>query len=138
MISATLEMQGAIVTALKASTELAAIIGDANGVPRVYDRVPEGAAFPYISLGPSQETQDDFDCILSAEVFQQVDVWSREPGFVQCKQICALVRTILHQLEVTRGLLSFEIEHRFTTEQRDGDGLTSHGILSFRALIDNE
>ena len=133
MSSQTLAMQGAIVDALKAYAPLNQILQK-----RVYDRVPEGVALPYISIGPSQLTQDDFDCTDGAEVFQQVDVWSKEPGYTECKKIGALVRQALHRLTVTRDGFTFQIEHRFTTEQRDGDGITSHGVLSFRALIDME
>lgn len=133
MSSQTLAMQGAIVDALKADAALNAVLQK-----RVFDRVPENVALPYISIGPAQMTEDDADCMDGAEVFQQVDVWSKEPGYTECKKIGGLVRKALHRLTVTRDGFTFQIEHRFTTEQRDGDGITSHGILSFRALIDME
>lgn len=133
MTDVSLAMQGAIVTLLKASAPLAALLGAGT---RIHDKVPLAAALPYISIGPAQVTSDDADCIDGAEVFQQVDVWSTEPGFMQCKTIAGQVREILHRAQATGDGLAFEIEHRFTTYLRDGDGLTSHAVLSFRSLID--
>ena len=133
MTDVSLAMQGAIVALLKASGPLQILLGPGS---RIHDKVPLSAPLPYISIGPAQVTQDDAACIDGAEVFQQIDVWSTEPGFLQCKTIVGQVRDILHRAQADGDGLAFEIEHRFTTYLRDGDGLTSHGVLSFRALID--
>jgi hypothetical protein len=131
MIDVSLALQDAVVAALRTDESVSALVG-----PRVYDRVPSGAVRPYISIGPSQATQDDATCIEGMEVFQQVDVWSSQPGYAECKTIAAAVKTALHRLEIEKSGVTFEIEHRFTNTFRDADGLTSHSVLSFRALID--
>jgi hypothetical protein len=142
MSNVTLAMQGAIVTALKAATELHALLGNgAAGNPcRVYDVVPDGVAFPFVSVGPAQVNRQDAECINGREVFQQVDVWSRDVahGHVEAKRIGGIIEDMLHDFEASNGGLAFTIEHRFSTYQRDGDGLTAHGVLSFRAEIDTE
>ncbi len=137
MTDAAFALQSAIVTALKTVPDLTAYLGgeSAASPSRVYDAVPATARFPYVSIGPAQVNRQDATCILGREVFQQVDVWSREPGFTQAKRIGGLIEDALHNLEASSGGLRFDIEHRFTSYLRDGDGLTSHGALSFRAEI---
>jgi hypothetical protein len=127
-----LELQGAIVTRLKADPAVTALI---NG--RVYDSVPQGATFPYVTIGPVDSVEDDADCITGLEVAQQIDCWSRAPGFPEVKRIVDAVRAALHDydLSLTTNALVF-VEHRTTRIVRDPDGLTSHGILGFEAAIE--
>jgi hypothetical protein len=131
MIDVSLAMQDAIVAALRADAGVSALVGT-----RIYDRVPMNAERPYVSLGPAQVTEDRIDCIDGSEVFQQVTAFSEAPGFAECKTIANAIRSALHKLQANQGGLSFEIEHRFTNIFRASDGLSSQGVLSFRALID--
>lgn len=131
MIDVALALQDALVAALRADAAVAALVG-----ARIYDRVPLNAERPYISMGPAQVTEERMDCIDGAEVFQQIDCWSSEPGFGECKTLASAARAALNRLPAAQAGLNFEIEHRFTSVFRDGDGLTSHAVLSFRALID--
>ena len=130
-MSQELAFQDAVVRLLRADAAVKALVAS-----RIYDRVPLNAARPYVSIGPSQMTQQDFDCVDGAECFLQVDVWSSEPGFAQCKTLAAAVRKALHNAAAEQDGFTFEIEHRFTNEFRDADGLTSHGVISLRAIID--
>lgn len=127
MTDPSLLVQAAIVERLRAAEGVGNII---------YDRVPRDVVTPYISIGQSQVNSDDAECIDGFEVFQQVDVWSTKPGFEECKALGEKVRAALHRKEILIDGLPFEIEHQFTNTFRDSDGLTSHGVLSFRVLID--
>lgn len=132
MSDASLELQGAIVAALKSSPAVAALVG-----PRVFDRVPSDAAFPYILLGPDQVLSDGAECIDAVEISLQVDAWSRAVGFPEVKQIAGAVRTALHQADLAlpaAALLS--LEHRQTRTIRDPDGITSHAVVEFTALVE--
>ncbi|NVM41939.1 DUF3168 domain-containing protein [Ochrobactrum intermedium] len=132
MTSPTYELQGQIVTLLKASPELTALIGG-----RVYDRVPESPTFPYVSFGPSDEISDDADCIDGFEVTMQLDVWSRAAGFPECRRIVDAVRKALPEdgiLLADNALVTFN--HRISRVFRDPDGLTSHGAMTFEAFVE--
>jgi Protein of unknown function (DUF3168) len=134
MANPELEMQGAIVARLKADPAVAALIAG-----RIYDSVPQGAVFPYVTIGPVDSVGFDPDCITGFEVAQQIDCWSRAPGFPECKKIVDAVRAALHGKEETMPLSSNGmtfLEHRSTRITRDPDGLTSHGILGFEAAIE--
>ena len=132
MTSPTYELQRRIVTLLKASPELNALIGG-----RIYDRVPDSPTFPYVSFGPSDEVSDDADCIDGFEVTMQLDVWSRAVGFPECRRIVDAVRKALPEdgiLLADNALVTFN--HRISRVFRDPDGLTSHGAMTFVAFVE--
>ncbi len=91
MADPSLELQGAIVTRLKASGGVTGIVAQ-----RIYDPVPQAPVFPYISLGPDDLVSDDAECITGFEITVQIDAWSREPGFKQVKQMSDAVRVRIH------------------------------------------
>jgi Protein of unknown function (DUF3168) len=132
MANVELELQGAIVARLRADPAVAALVAG-----RIYDAVPQGAVFPYVSIGPVDSVDDDADCITGLEVAQQIDCWSRATGFPECKKIVDAVRAALHDypLALTTNALAF-FQHRNTRIVRDPDGLTSHGILGFEAAVE--
>lgn len=137
MTSPTYELQGAIVQRLKSNPALSSIIGG-----RVYDDVPRkngevSAQFPYVSFGPVDETSDDATCITGFEISIQLDVWSRAQGFPECRQIVDLVRRalLIEELELSVNSL-VDFTHRQTMTMRDPDGITSHGVLNFVALVE--
>jgi len=131
MTSPTLELQGAIVTALKAAAGVTALVG-----VRVYDMVPADSDFPYVSLGPTDEVSDDTDCTDGFEITLQIDCWSRKPGFPEVRQIADAVRQALKpELTLTDNAL-FYLQHITTRTFRDPDGLTSHAALTFEAFAE--
>lgn len=139
MTSPSHELQVAIVARLKASAEVTAIVGQ-----RVYDDVPDkqvrisrtGKAWPYVSMGPSDELADDADCIDGFEITFQVDAWSQEVGYPQVRAIADAVRRALKQdLDlVDNALVSFE--HRITRFMRGSDPLVSHAAMTFTAFVE--
>ncbi|MFK3665103.1 DUF3168 domain-containing protein [Ochrobactrum teleogrylli] len=132
MTSPSLELQKAVYDRLKSDPALSAVIDG-----RVYDTVPEGAAFPYVSFGPFEELRDDAECITGFEITMQLDVWSRSVGFPECRQVGDLVRRAVlgADIELTDNRL-VSINHRQTMTMRDPDGLTSHGIINFVAFVE--
>lgn len=131
-MSPTLELQGAIVARLKAYAALTALVGT-----RVLDPVPVGAAFPYVSIGPSDELQEDAECVEAVVVTMQIDAWSRQPGIAEVSRIADAVRAALHRYALTLSTNALvEIEHRQTRRLRDPDGQTNHAAVEFTATIE--
>ncbi|MGE3874094.1 MAG: DUF3168 domain-containing protein [Parvibaculaceae bacterium] len=139
MTSPTLELTGAIVPALKASEPLGLLIGD-----RIFDKVPiDGktgattARFPYVSIGSSFEIADDADCIEAVEISFRIDIWSRKSGFPEALKIADMVRSLIHdqELPLPDNALVL-IRHRRLDKLRDPDGLTSHVVLEFTAIVE--
>ena len=134
MTSPSLEIQGTIVETLKATPALMALV---NGV---YDSVPAdpwGAKLGYISLGPEDSNIDDADCIDGEEISLQIDVWSRKPGRVACKEICHAVKSVLHRADLVlsaNALVEIELEN--IRILKDPDQTTHHGVMTFRIAVE--
>jgi hypothetical protein len=134
MSDPSLELQIAIVTALKGETGLSGLVDD-----RIFDRVPPDAEVPYISFGPDQVLSDDAECLDAFEMFPQIDIWSRAVGRAEAKAIAGVVRAALHDAELTLSVdfRLVEIRHQSTRYLTDPDGVTSHAAMTFRALVDS-
>lgn len=122
-----------------------AIKGDSPAIAggRIYDAVPATATFPYVSFGDVQVIEDGADCIDATEVFFTLDVWSRPgstmPGQTEAKQIGAQLRDLLNENQISLPGGSYrtvDLLHQDSNYIRDPDGLSVHGIIRFRALVD--
>lgn len=131
-----LDLQRAVVTKLKASADLQALIGSPI---RLFQDVPPPAtlAFPYITIGPSQVLPDLAECIDGSEIFSDIHVFTRAAGYELCKRIGATVIDELHYASLSLG------EHRCLLIERsderyfiESDNLTKHGVVTFRALVE--
>jgi hypothetical protein len=134
-MSPALELQGLIITTLKASPAVMALVDG------IYDQPPDnpwgGLRQAYISLGPSDVQIDDADCVAGETHNTQIDVWSRAVGMPQCKQIADAIKRALHKQDFTLPTNGF-VEMLLTMAHylRDPDGITSHAALHFTAMIE--
>ncbi len=123
----SLALQGAFVAAIKA-------LNTESGT-RVYDRVPATKVFPYVHLGTGSVLPNQADCYDGSDVSLTVHIWSRAVGWPEAKRIASAIRAGLHNAElplVGHTLELLEIER--ADYLNDSDGLTSHVVLTFRAL----
>lgn len=129
MTAPDVELQGAIVAAVKADAELMALLGG------IYDSVPEapyGATTAYVSFGPSTLNLGQFEGLRAEEHVVQLDVWSKAVGRIECKDICHRLKRLLSGAELplsengfVRGTL---VLGRILPDPADG---VSHGVLQF-------
>lgn len=129
MIDSALELQVAIVGALKADAALTAIVGT-----RVYDAVPPNATYPYVSLGQPQVLPDKADCVDGSIVVYTIHGWSSDLGrSVQIKHIGARIGGVLDQNEITlTGHRVVIAQHEQTNYLDDPDGITKHVAVTLR------
>ena len=128
------ELQKLLYDTLRADAAIMALAGGA------YDRVPTDpykGKNSYISFGPSDVVDDGADCITSGQHTFQLDVWSRAVGSIEAKRLVDLIYTALHEqeLEMTDNAL-VEIRVDFRRVFTDSDGLTTHGVVSVSASIE--
>lgn len=127
-----LELQREIVRILKGDIAVASFVGD-----KIYDRVPDNQAFPFVQLGEFQSFEDDSDCYNSLETFVTIHAWSRTFGSVECKNIVNAIRSALHESNFTvTGGNVVECRCQQTRVFLDADGETSHGVITLRILSD--
>ncbi|MDK4727470.1 DUF3168 domain-containing protein [Rhizobium phaseoli] len=128
------ELQKLVYDTLRLNADIAATVGG------VYDRVPSDpykTKTSYISFGPSDTVDDGADCVTSGLNTIQVDIWSMAVGQVETKRLVHLVTKALHlqELALTDNALA-EIRVEFSRVFTDSDGLTTHGLVSVTASIE--
>ncbi len=129
MASADLELQGAIVSHLKADVAVKALLST-----RIYDQPPTPVTYPYFTIGEAQTLRDDVTCVDGGQIFLTMHAWSQKPGFPEVKSIADAIEESLHLAPLalpTNRLIS--LMHRQTRTFRDPDGLTSHAVIEFVA-----
>lgn len=133
-MSASAELQKLLFTTLTGTSGVMALAGG------VYDRVPADpykTKTAYVSFGPSDVVDDSADCIISGEHTFQLDVWSKAVGQVEAKRLVDTIYGALHEqsLELTENALA-EIRVDFRRVFVDPDGLTTHGVVTVTASIE--
>jgi len=104
----------------------------------VYDDVPENADFPYVSMGAvtSSDWSDKF--IPGMQVISTIDLWSQYKGRKEVLEMTGAALQVLTSGDIDlspefkavwKGLDSLEIII-------DIDGVTRHGILKYKLLIE--
>ncbi|MGU3577093.1 DUF3168 domain-containing protein [Brucellaceae bacterium C25G] len=132
-MSVSVSLANFIVDTLLANPAVTALVGN-----RIWDHPSSNPQFPYITLGSTDFTLDDADCIDAREETIQIDVWSRDGGRKwPCKQIVdAVVKALRHpEGELANGAL---IDGRIDIARvmDDPDGITVHGVVQFTAIIE--
>lgn len=129
MASPMLAVQGAIVSMLRAG-----VPGLSN---RVYDRTPQGAAFPFAEIGSLEQIEDGGAQLDVVEVVAFVEIYSRAVGKVEANTLAEAVRLVLHDQPMTlTGARHVGTMCRTISVIDEGDGLTSRARIEFRVLVD--
>jgi hypothetical protein len=127
------ELQTTIVTALTGDAGLTALLGG----PKVFDRVPERVAFPYLTLGRtavidwSTGTEDGAEHILT------LHVWAKGGSKQETYEIMHKVSAKLHDANLalhSHRLVNLQLQ--FAEARQEPDSPTYHGILRFRAVTE--
>lgn len=121
------EVQKAIVDALMVDPPVAG--------GRIYDRVPEAPVFPYVSIGDEQVIDDGNSCDDGWEVYPDVHVWSRAVGRVEAKQLIAAIVPRLIALTAIDDHALVSVNLETSRIFSDPDGLTAHGVATFKLII---
>lgn len=143
----TLALQNAVYARLSENDFILELGLDANGNPRVYDRVPKGrdgkpVAPPYYRIGNrDQDVPNKAEGYDGSEVFLQIDAYGdrEQVGKPGVKRMVAAAVEALDECEEQIDIDDYRLQvlekHNveFLTE---GDGLTERAIMTFRAMIE--
>lgn len=129
-MSSLLEIQAAVIAALRADPSVTAIVGE-----RVWDRAPHAATFPLIELGFRAQEPWDGDAMNGAETVVTVNCWSEQPGAVEACRIADAVIARLHEQALSLPNNAFVLG-RFIglNVVPQGDGVTTLAAIRFRFL----
>lgn len=134
MTSAGFEVQKAVHSALVADAEVVSAVGGG----RIYDDVPRGAAYPYVTFGQTTERDWSTGSEDGSEHTLTLHVWSRMPGRQEAQSIVAAMRGALHDapLSLAGGHRLVNLRHEYSDIVRDSEGETYHGIVRYRAVTE--
>ena len=132
-------IQDCIADTLKSDSPLMAM------VQGVYDSVPQandagsGSSFPYVTIGEDTHVEWDTDTELGADVTITIHTWSRYRGRKEVKNIQGRIYEILHRANLSvSGYHLVGIDWLQSESFMDTDGLTRHGVQTFRITIEEQ
>lgn len=128
-------MQAAIYAALTADAAVLAALGSADNV---FDRVPDPPVFPQIRIGEQLCNGDDHGCGQAWELFETVHIFARSRApRADVNTIAAAVRAVMVEGALSpAGFSIVEAQFENLRTMMERDGLTAHGVLTVRYLID--
>lgn len=104
-----------------------------------YDNPPVDAAYPYATIGDGQVLDDSTSCGAAWEAFSDVHVWSQPDSGskIEVKTLMAqIVPLLASESLAVSGFIVVVAQLQHSRVFRDPDGLTEHGVLTFRYLLD--
>lgn len=133
MASASWALQAALHAALTGHADVTALLGG----PHVWDHVPRGAAFPYVTFGVTTERDWSTGGEPGAEHILTLHVWSKAAGRRQAEAIAAALRGALHDQTMTlAGFRLVNLRHEASDIRRDAADEIFHGIVRLRAVTE--
>jgi len=133
MASAAWALQKSVFSAVAADGGVTALLGGA----RLYDDVPPGAAYPYVTFGQSSVRDWSAGDADGHEHIFTLHVWSQAAGRKQAHEIMGALKAALHDRPLAlEGHSLVNLRHEFSEARRDHDGETYHGIVRYRAVTE--
>lgn len=111
---------------------------DANlsaAISGVFDFVPEGQPYPYVTLGEDTATDTSTFSTVGQEVTATLHTWSQYKGFSEVKNLHSLVLKAMTSPLVVNGWTCSFLMVDLESSIRDTDGITRHGIIRLRYVL---
>jgi len=133
-MSAEAAFQDALLARLAVDAGVQAALGDPA---RIFDGAPEGAAYPYLTVGRGvSEPRDASDADL-IEHRLTLHLWTREIGRRETKDMLGVIRAATHEASfaLNGGFALISCRVVYSDVFRTSDSRLAHGILRLQALI---
>lgn len=105
-------------------------------VSGVLDDVSEGQTFPYITIGDPTSNPWDTKNTIGENITFVLHTWSRYQGKAESYIIMNLIHEALSRpLSIEGGFYVFKFERESQNVFTDVDGETRHGVMNFRAYV---
>lgn len=115
-------------------------LNTALSVP-VYDHAPQKSdaakGFPYVTIGEDNVSEWDTDTEIGGNVVCTIHTWSRFRGREQIKEMQGQIYSTLHRASLTfPGYAFMDCVFETSDSFLDADGLTYHGVQTFRVHLE--
>lgn len=122
------ELQKAVYARLSGDATLVTTLG-----ARVYEDVPDSAAFPYVAIGDDTEAPNDTMGVTGRDSTITIHSWSQYRGKKQIKEIQNRVDALLDRWSPSlTGWNAVQMLQEFFETFMDPDGITRHGVSRYR------
>lgn len=113
----------------------------AGGAVEIYDKKPDPLTYPSIRVGDDQAVGDSNACADGWEFFATLHIFSRHPTDPrpEVKHIADIAAQALGNnasLPAPTGFDVLEVELQQSRSFMEGDGVTAHGVLTLRYVVD--
>ena len=133
MSFASHSLRAAMVTALRGSPSLTALLGGA----KIYDEPPAGTSFPYVSCGDWLTRDFSTDGTRAHEHTLTLHVYSQQGGRLECEEITGEILQLLDDMPLAASDHHLvNMRFTFADMRREADGITYHGVVRFRAVTE--
>ena len=103
----------------------------------VYDNAPQGASFPYVTIGEANLTDNDTDSSQSVYISYVIHVWSQADGYKETKTIMGEIYNALHLTKFSESGYSFTENYFLSSDPFvETDGKTRHGVQTFKLTME--
>ncbi|KQT88236.1 DUF3168 domain-containing protein [Aurantimonas sp. Leaf443] len=127
------ELQTTIFRTLTSDAALTALLGG----PKVFDRRPERANFPYLTLGRTAVVDWSTGTEDGAEHILTLHVWAAGGGKAETYEIMDRVSTRLQDATLPLdGHRLVNLQLQFAEARQEPDSPAYHGIMRFRAVTE--
>ncbi|MBO0661832.1 DUF3168 domain-containing protein [Jiella sp. MQZ9-1] len=127
------ELQESIFSALSSDPALTALLGG----PKIFDRRPEQASFPYLTLGRTAVVDWSTGTEDGAEHILTLHVWAKGGGKAETYEIMDKVATTLNDAALPlKDYHLVNLRLQFAEARREPETAAYHGILRFRAVTE--
>ena len=133
MSSAAWDLQQAVHATLAANADILALLGS----PRIYDHVPQRAAFPYLALANFTVRDWATGTEPGTEIIFTINVWSRAAGHKEAHHLAEALRAALHDAPLSLANHHLvNLRHESSESQRQRDRDTYRISARFRAVLE--
>lgn len=133
MATAHWELQQAIHQKLAGLPAVLALLGGAH----IWDDVPRGASFPYVTFGITSEQDWSTGTEAGGEHILTLHIWSRAAGRHEVDAIADAIRLALHDQPLAlAGHRLVNLRQEYAEARRDAGKELYHGVIRLRAVTE--
>jgi hypothetical protein len=133
-MSAEAAFQEALLALLSDDTGVLGALGDP---PRIFDGAPEGAAYPYLTVGRGVSELKDASDVDLIEHRLTLHLWTRDIARRDSKDMLGHIRATAHEASfaLAGGYTLISCRVVYSDVFRTADSRLAHGVLRVKALI---
>ncbi|CAG0994369.1 MAG: DUF3168 domain-containing protein [Rhizobiaceae bacterium] len=133
MTAPAAELQKAVFAALAGDAAIVAALGGG----KIYDHVPAGTAFPYVTFGRTSVYDWSTATESGTEQLFTLHVWSKARGRAEALAIIERIGALLHDQPLALdGHALVNLRQEFSEVRQDEDHDVYHGLVRFRAVTE--